>query len=273
MSVQNFGATPMARVGWALRDAGTLAVRVLAHWKRRPGSVLTVLLFPVMILLVFGLLFGGAMRAPGGGSYVDFLVPGMFAMTMLFGLEGVVVAVTHDSAKGVIERFRSMPMASSAVVLGRGAADMLNAVVGLAVMVGAGLLAGWSADNGLVAALGAVGLLLWLRFAFVWIGIYLGLVLKTPESAVSVQILVWPVGFLSSAFVSPSTMPAWLGTIAAWNPMSSTATAVRELFGNPGWQAETWVAQNAVLMAVAWPALLTVVFLPLAVRRYRRLSR
>jgi ABC-2 type transport system permease protein len=180
----------------------------------------------------------------------------------------MVVAVTTDAAKGVTERIRAMPVSGVAVLTGRSWADLLNALAGLAVMVATGLAVGWRPHHGLVAILAALGLLLWLRFAFGWVGIYLGLLLRTPESAVSVQVLVWPVGFLSSAFVSPDTMPAWLGAIATWNPLSATATAVRDLFGNP-----SWAAPHSVLLAVLWPAVLTLIFLPMAYRQYRLLAR
>jgi ABC-2 type transport system permease protein len=185
----------------------------------------------------------------------------------------MVVAVTTDTAKGVTERIRAMPDATTAILAIRSAADLLNAVVGIAVMVTTGLVVGWTAHRGPLLALAAVGLLVWLRFAFTWVGIYLGLLLRTPESAVAVQVLVWPVGFLSSAFVSPDTMPGWLGTIATRNPMSATAAAIRQLFGNPSWNADNWATQNAVLLALIWPAILTAVFLPLAARQYRALGR
>jgi ABC-2 type transport system permease protein len=256
---------------WA-RDAATLTRRILLHWRRRPVSIVLALLFPVLIVLMFGYLFGGAMAVPDG-TYTDYLIPGMLAMTMLFGLESMVVAVTTDAAKGVTERIRAMPVSGVAVLTGRSWADLLNAVAGLAVMVITGLAVRWRPQHGLVPTLVAFGLLLWLRFAFTWVGIYIGLLLKTPESAVSVQVLVWPIGFLSSAFVSPDTMPPWLGAIATWNPLSATATAVRNLFGNPSWAAHTWAAQHSVLLAAAWPALLTVIFLPLAYRQYRLLAR
>ncbi|WP_100448130.1 ABC transporter permease [Glycomyces xiaoerkulensis] len=259
------------RPATGLRDAATLTGRVLTHWRHRPASIFLNLMFPVLMVLMFGYLFGGAMTVPDG-RYMDFLIPGMFAMTMLFGLESLVVAVTTDNAKGVTERVRAMPVAATAVLAGRSTADLLNAVVGLAVMVATGLLVGWRADRGLPLALAGLGLLLWLRFAFTWIGIYLGLLLKTPESAVAVQILVWPVGFLSSAFVSPGTMPAWLGAIGAWNPLSATATAIRGLFGDPDWNAQHWAAEHALVLAIVWPAVLTAIFLPLAVRRYRALE-
>jgi ABC-2 type transport system permease protein len=229
--------------------------------------------FPVMIVLMFGLLFGGAIRVPHGGSYFEFLMPGMFATTMLFGLEATMIAVTTDASKGVTDRFRSLPMSASAVVLGRCIADMLNSLVGLTIMIGVGLLLGWHWHTGMVTALAAIGLLLLLRFALLWVGIFFGLQARGPESVTSVQILVWPMSFLSNVFVDPSTMPPWLGAIAQWNPLTATTSAIRQLFMNPGWQAGSWSFEHAVLLAIIWPVLLAAIFLPLSARAYRRLNR
>ncbi len=153
---------------------------------------------------------------------------------MAFGLEGTMVAVTQDLNKGVIDRFRSMPMADGAVLVGRAAADMLQSGIGLGVLIGVGVGLGWRPDAGAGQFLGAVGLLLLFRFAMLWVGIYLALVAGRPEMVQAVQILVWPVGFLSNALATPAAMPGWLGVVVQWNPMSQTATAVRELFGGPG---------------------------------------
>ncbi|WP_433394150.1 ABC transporter permease [Micromonospora sp. KLBMP9576] len=245
----------------------------MAHWLRQPGQFVTALLFPVLMVLMFGYLFGGALIVPGGGDYREFLLPGMFAMTVLFGIESTYAAVAVDTARGVTDRFRSLPMTPSAVLAGRAAADLLHCAVGLAVMLACGAAVGWQWRAGAPAALAAIGLLLLLRFALVWIGIHLALVLRRPESVIMLQILVWPLGFTSNAFVSPDTMPGWLGTVAGWNPLSATVAACRELFGNPGWGGESFAARHAVALAVAWPLLLIAVFGPLAVRRYRRLDR
>jgi ABC-2 type transport system permease protein len=259
---------------WALADGWTMTRRDILRWLREPGPVIVGLLFPVLMVVMFGYLFGGAMAVPGGGNgYREFILPGMFAMTMAFGLEATMIAVSSDAAKGVTDRFRSMPMAPSAVVVGRAGADLLNSVLGLAVIMAAGVLVGWRPHTGPLEVLGAVGLLLLLRFALLWLGIYLGLVIKGPESVMAVQILIWPVSFLANTFVAPGTMPGWLGTIAEWNPLSSTVAATRELFGNPAWGGGSWVAEHATVMAVAWPVLLIAIFFPLSVRRFQRLSR
>ncbi|MFE5399212.1 ABC transporter permease [Streptomyces sp. NPDC056568] len=239
--------------------------RELARWGRQPVTVVVNLVFPVMLLLMFGYLVGGGRGV--SGDYVDYLVPGMLALTMAFGLEGTMIAVTQDLNKGVVDRFRSLPMTNGAVLVGRSAADMLQSALGLTVLVGVGHALGWRTHGGPGAFLGAVGLLLLFRFAMLWVGIFLALVAGKPELVTAVQILVWPVGFLSNAFATPQSMPGWLGTVVQWNPMSQTATAARDLFGGPGGESgHLWAA-------LAWPLALLAVFFPLAVRRFARLSR
>ncbi|GAA1852202.1 ABC transporter permease [Actinomadura bangladeshensis] len=176
----------------------------------------------------------------------------------------------YDSGRGVTDRFRSMPMASSAVVTGRGAGDLIGAILDLLVLALTALAIGWRSDGGV---LGAFGLFLLLRFALIWIGVLLGLLVPNEEAAGSLFAVAFPFAMISSAFVAPSLMPDWLGAVARWNPVSSTVTASREVFGNPAAVGGTWVEQHALLMALVWPVAITAVFLPLAVRRYRRLSR
>jgi ABC-2 type transport system permease protein len=267
--------TLRCRLAWAITDAWVVTCRDLAHWARQPGAVIAnTLLFPVMIVLMFGYLLGGAMTVPGGGDYRDFLMPGMFAMTMVFGIGATLSAVSADAARGVTDRFRSLPMAAPAVITGRAAADMLNSAAALAVLTGCGFLVGWHPHRGAARAIAALGLILLLRFAFVWIGVYLGLwFYPNPEAVTAVRTIEFPIGFLSNAFVAVSTMPAWLGAIALWNPLSSTVSAARQLFGDPTGAHPSWITDHAVLMAVAWPLLLVAVFFPLSLHRYRHLSR
>ncbi|MFD5347213.1 ABC transporter permease [Streptomyces anulatus] len=264
------GGAP-SRLGWALADSWTMTRRELAHWARQPVEVLVGLVFPVMLLLMFTYLVGGGRGVDGDPT--EFLVPGMLALTMAFGLESTMLAVTQDLGKGVIDRFRSMPMVPGAVLVGRSAADMLQSTAALAVMTGVGYAVGWRWHHGAAAALGAFGLLLLLRFAMLWVGILLAMVAGRPEMVSAVQILVWPVGFLSNVFAAPESMPGWLGAVVEWNPMSATATAVRELFGNPGGATGSWAAEHAGLLAVLWPVAIIAVFFPLAVVRFARLSR
>ncbi|OLR89628.1 multidrug ABC transporter permease [Actinokineospora bangkokensis] len=259
-------------LGRVLADSVTLTGRSLAHWVRNPATLIASLAFNVVMVLMFAFLFGGAMAVPDGGSYREFLMPGMFAMTMIFGISMTTIAISTDVERGVTDRFRSMPMAPAAILIGRAVADMIFAVVTLAVMMLVGLAIGWRANGSVGATLGAMGLILLLRFALIWVGIFLGLVMRGQEAVAGVQTLEFPLGFLSNAFVAPSTMPGWLGAIAEWNPLSSTVTATRDLFGNPGWGGDSWVVENAALMAVVWPLVILAIFLPLAVRRYSSLS-
>ncbi|MFI9151156.1 ABC transporter permease [Streptomyces sp. NPDC053367] len=250
---------------YALTDSWTMTRRELAHWARQPVQVAVGLAFPVMLMLMFGYLIGGGRGV--SGPYVDYLVPGMLALTMAFGLEGTMIAVTQDLTKGVIDRFRAMPMADGAVLVGRSAADMLQSALVLSVLIGVGHALGWRVHGGFAGFWGAVGLLLLFRFAMLWIGIHLALIAGKPELVQAVQILVWPVGFLSNALATPDSMPGWLGTAVEWNPLSRTATAVRELFeGGAVDPAHIWAA-------VGWPLGLLAVFFPLAVRRFGRLSK
>jgi ABC-2 type transport system permease protein len=260
------------RARWAVVDAVAVAGRDVAHWRRQPAAVLVGALFPVLLLLMFVYLLGGGMVVPGGGDYRDFLVPGMLALAMVFGVEATMTAVVTDTARGITDRFRSLPMAPSAVVAGRCLADLLSSVVGLVVLIAAALAIGWR-PAGLGPALAAVGLLLLLRLAFLWMGIYLGLLTRDPGAVMAVQILVWPFAFLSNAFVAAASMPGWLSTIAEWNPVAGTVTAVRELFGSPVGAGGGWATEHAMLLAVLWPVALTAVFAVLSVRRFQGLSR
>jgi ABC-2 type transport system permease protein len=261
------------RLRWTVLDAWTLTQRGLAHWRRNPTQIIAGMAFIVMLVVLYAFLFGGAMTVPGGGRYLDFLMPGMFVMTMAFGAGETMSAMTTDADRGITDRFRSMPVSGAAVVLGRSLSDMIYAVATLAVMVGCGVLLGWSWTTSPVEAAAALGLLLLLRFAMLWIGIFLGLVIAGASAVNAVWTLLFPVTMVTAAFAPTETMPWWLGTLAEWNPLSATVYATRELFGNPGADGTSFVAQHAIELAVLWPLLLIVVFLPLSARRYRRLSR
>lgn len=256
---------------WVVSDSWTMTRRELAHWQRQPVQVVIGLVFPVLLLLMFGYLMGAGRGVEG--EYIGFLVPGMLALTMVFGLEATMLAVTQDLGKGVIDRFRSMPMATSAVLVGRSMADMMQSALSLVVMIGVGFALGWRWHGGPAALLGAVGLLLLLRFAMLWLGIHLAMVAGKPEMVVAVQILIWPIGFFSNAFATPESMPGWLGAAVEWNPLSAAAAAVRDLAGVPGQLSGSWAAEHAHLLAVVWPVALIALFFPLAVGRFRGLSR
>jgi ABC-type multidrug transport system permease subunit len=213
------------------------------------------------------------MQVPGGGSYMEFLLPGMFVMTMAFGIGETMAGVAVDAERGVTDRFRSMPMSNGAVLLGRSITDMLYSIVGLVAMVGAGIVLGWTWRGGPLETLAAFGLLLMLRFAMLWVGIFFGLLVPSPAAVNSIYTILFPLTMVTAAFAPVETMPDWLGTIAEWNPLTASIYAVRDLFGNPGTGAGGFVADNAVVLAALWPVLLVAIFAPLAIRRYRNLSR
>ncbi|MEE1929615.1 ABC transporter permease [Streptomyces sp. TRM 70351] len=265
---------PERRWRWAVTDCWTIVRRELTHLVRQPSLIAWQLGFPIVSVLLFVYVFGSAMEVGGGTDYKDFAMPGMFAMTMAFGFMNTAMSVAIDKDRGVIDRFRSMPMAPSAVVTGRGVSDVLHAALDLAVLAGIALVIGWRPAGGLPGALAAFSLLLLLRFALIWVGVWLGLKVKNQEAAGNLFAVAFPFGMVSSVFTPPSLMPDWLGAIAMWNPVSSTAGAVRDLFGQPmAASGGSWVESHALLMAVVWPLAIAAAFLPLAVRRFQRLSR
>lgn len=256
-----------------LRAACIIAGRVTGAWRSRIGAMATTWLFPVFVTLLFLGLFGGALVLPTGVSYADFLIPGMLAVTMLFGLDATSLTAAADAARGVNDRFRSFPINAAAIVLGRCFADMISSLITLTFMVAFAFLISWRPNATPGDAFLALVLLLLLRFAMLWIGIYIGYGAKSVESVAYVQILVWPIAFFSSVFVNPATMPAWLGTIAEFNPVSATATAMRDLLGPATWPAQSFAGEHALTLALMWPLLLTAIFLPLAARRFREGSK
>lgn len=264
------------RAKWAVVDCLTIVWQEINHLIRQPSTFAWQLGFPIVMVLMFVYVFGSAMDVSGQGAgvgYLDFAMPGLFAMTMAFGFMNTAFPVALMKEKGFIDRFRSMPMAPSAVVTGRGTADLIHATVDLTILVAIALVLGWRSGGSLAATLSAFALLLWLRLSLIFVGIFLGLSVKNTETAGSLFALAFPFGMVSSVFAPPGLMPGWLGAVAAWNPVSSTAGAIRELFQSPTVTSGYWIEDYAIAGAVIWPVVITAIFLPLAVRRYQRLSR
>ncbi|WP_019634524.1 ABC transporter permease [Actinomadura atramentaria] len=265
----------LARLRWTFSDGAALVGRELGHLRHRPGELVGALVFPAVMVVLFGYVFGSAISVPGGGDYREFLMPGLFSMVTLTSLMAVTQKVAADAEKGVMDRFRAMPMARSAVPFGHTGADLVGGSLGLVVMVGAGLLVGWAPHRGAVRAAEAFALLLVLRYALSWLGCYLGLVARSEEVADRLGPLVLPLSMLSNAYVPTAGMPGWLRTVAEWSPVSALTASNRVLFGNPGVPAgdAPWPLAHPSLAVLGWSAALLAVFVPLTARAYRRRGR
>ncbi len=258
-----------------LSDSLVIARRNLIRMSRIPEMILFGVIQPVMFVVLFSFVFGGSMTIGGTTDpvvYREFLMAGIFAQTVTFATAGAGAGIADDMHKGLIDRFRSLPMARGAVLTGRTLADLVQTALTVVVLTIVALLVGWRIHEGVPRALGAFGLLLLLGYAFSWIGALIGLSVRTPEAATSGG-LIWlfPVTFISIAFVDSAQMASWLQPIAEWNPFSATVQACRVLFGNPGVsQSDAWPMQHPVWASILWSVLIVVVFRTLSVRKYRR---
>ncbi|SDU52835.1 ABC transporter permease [Jiangella alkaliphila] len=268
-------AAAPSRVGLnqAFTDAMTMTWRNIRAGWRVPDNQIYMFIQPIMFVLLFAYVFGGAINVPGV-DYVDFLMAGIFVQTMAFACAPASVGLADDMQKGLIDRFRSLPMARSAVIAGRVIADLVNQLIVLVIMIVCGFIVGWTFHNGFGQFLAAVGLLMLFAFAMLWVGAYIGLSVGSPQVAASAG-LIWlfPVVFMSNVFVDPSTMPSVVQAIAEWNPVSAIASGARELFGNQSLvDSDAWPMQNPVLASLLWCLLIIAVFAPLAVRKYKKAS-
>jgi ABC transporter DrrB family efflux protein len=265
-----------SRVPQFVSDVWVLTKRSIARIRREPETLSEVTIQPVMFVLMFAYVFGGAIGIPGGGSYHEYLIGGMLGMGLAQTAPGTAVAVVSDMSTGLIDRFRSLPMSRAAVLTARTIADLLTQVIGTAVVAGVGLAIGWRVHTSAAEVIEAFALALLFGYAFTWAGVCIGMVLRSPEAAQQTGFVIFlPLTFISSAFVPTQGMPGWLQPVAEWNPMSSLAAACRRLFGNPNPAAavHAWPAQHPELAVICWSLVMLVVFAPLAVRLYRTKSR
>jgi ABC-2 type transport system permease protein len=262
-------------VGPTIADSLVVTWRNLKRIPRIPELAIFAILQSIMFVLLFAFVFGGAIPLPGGGSYREYLMPGIFAQTIVFAAATTAVGMTDDVHKGILDRFRSLPMARSAVLTGRTLSDVVYNGGILVVLMLSGLAVGWTVRTGVVELLEGIGLLLLFAFAMSWIGVWLGLSVPSVEVAQQVGFTVlFPITFVSNVFVPPQSLPTWLQPIAEWNPTSTLTAALRQLWGNPNPYASTgFPAEHPVLVTLLWVALIIGIFGPLGVRRYRHLSR
>jgi ABC transporter DrrB family efflux protein len=248
----------------ALRDTFAITQRNLIAYRRVPQLLVFSTIQPVIFVLMFRYVFGGAIKLPGPIPYVDFLMPGIFVQTVVFGAIATAIGLATDMKSGLMERFHALPMARSAVLTGRTMADLARNVFVVILMMIVGFLVGWRIHTNVLALLAGAFLVLLFGYAMSWIFATVGLAVGTPETAQAAAFPVLaPLVFASSAFVSPDKMPGWLQVFANHQPVSATASAVRALVN--GGPTATYVWQSA-----AWCVAILVVFAPIAVRLYRR---
>ncbi|MEV6619108.1 ABC transporter permease [Streptomyces sp. NPDC051051] len=259
----------------AVRDVLVVTRRNVVRMVRIPEVLLLSLVQPVVFVLLFAYIFAGSFSLPGAGgpaAYREFMMPGFFAQTIAFATaSNSSVSMANDVQSGMVDRFRSLPMARGALLTGRTVADLVQNVIVMAVMILCALLVGWRVHHGLPRAAAAFALLLFMGYALSWVGVVIGLSVRAPEAAATGNFLwLFPLTFLSNAFVAPSTLPTALRWAAEWNPLSATVQAARQLFGNPGLTGTgAWPAQHPVLVSLVWSVLIAAVCRTLAVRRYR----
>ena len=257
-----------------LHDVWVIARRGLIHMKRQPEALSDATIQPIMFVLLFAYVFGGAIEVPGGGSYREFLMGGIMGQTIIFTAFGVAMSVASDRKNQTVDRFRSLPIARGAVLGGYAVANLIKALLPIMIMSVTGLLVGWRIRSSLGEALLAYLLMVAFAFAMIWIGVLIGSVVKTPEGVQGIAFAgLFPITFIASTFVPVSSMPGPLRTVAQWNPVTTLSDALRELFGNPNTPVQPgdpWSISHPVAYTCLWIVAILVIAAPLAVRSYQR---
>ncbi len=262
----------MNQVATAFADSGVIAKRNLIKIKRIPELLIWTLMSPIMFVVLFGYVFGGSI-AIGGTSYREYLIAGVFVQTVIFGSTYTGAGLAEDMTKGIIDRFRSLPMSRSAVLAGRTASDIAYNSASILVMSLTGLVVGWRIRTDALDAIGGFLLLLLFAYSFSWIMAYFGLKVSSVEVINNASFMfIFPMTFIANTFVEIGTLPGPLRVFAEWNPVSSAAQAVREAFGNTGTSPvpDVWSLQNPVLYSLIWIVIILAVFIPLSTRQYKR---
>lgn len=255
-------------------DSWVLARRGLIHLRRQPEALTDATIQPVMFVLMFGYVFGGAIQVPGGGSYREFLMGGIFAQTLVFTSFGVALALANDRKNNAVDRFRSLPISRGALLSGHAIANLLKAMLPIVLMSLCGLVIGWRIRSSFVDATVGYVLMIGFAFAMVWVGVLLGSAVSTPEGVQGIAfVALFPLTFVASTFVPTATMPGILKPIAEWNPVSALSDALRVQFGNPNTPVrpgDPWSIRHSVAYAAIWIVGIIVVCAPLAVRAFDR---
>jgi ABC-2 type transport system permease protein len=268
------GASEVHASRGLLHDTWVIARRGLIHMKRQPEALSDATIQPVMFVLLFAYVFGGAISVPGGGSYREFLMGGIMAQTLVFSAFGVAMSIANDRKNQAVDRFRSLPIARGAVLGGHAVANVFKALLPISIMSVTGLLIGWRIRGSLLDAVGAYVLMVAFSFAMIWIGVLLGSLVATPEGVTGIAFAaLFPITFVASTFVPVAKMPGPLKVVAQWNPTTTLADALRELFGNPNTPVapgDPWSVAHPVAYTWIWVVGVIVVAAPLAVRVYQR---
>ena len=262
----------MNRLALALADGGVVAKRNLIKIKRVPEILIWTTMSPIMFVLLFAYVFGSAIEIRGV-EYREWLIPGIFAQTVVFGSTFTGAGLAEDMTKGIIDRFRSLPMSRSSVLVGRTASDIAYNSISILVMSITGLIVGWRIRTSVLEAIGGFLLLLLFAYAISWIMAYVGLKVKSVEVVNNASFMfIMPMTFVSNLFVSSESLPGPLKAFAEWNPVSAVAQGVRDAFGNSGniGHPDAWSLDNPVLYTVGWALLIMAVFVPLSIRQYKK---
>jgi ABC-2 type transport system permease protein len=263
----------MSSIAYALHDGAIVAKRNVIKLKRLPDVLVFTTMSPIMFVLLFAYVFGGSIDIPGT-NYREFLIAGIFAQTVIFGATFSGASIADDMQKGIIDRFRSLPMARSAVLIGRTASDIVNNSVSLVVMTITGLLVGWRIRTSVLEALGGFLLILLFAYAISWVMAYVGLLVRSVEVVNNASFMViFPLTFIANTFVPSQNLPSFLRTVAEWNPVSSVAQAARNAFGNTVPATSTtdaWSLNHPVLYTLLSVGVILAIFIPLSVRQFRK---
>jgi ABC transporter DrrB family efflux protein len=264
-------STLALRSRWLVSDSLALAGRNLEHVRQIPEKLLDVTLQPIMFVLLFAFVFGGVIDVPGG-DYTAYLIGGILVQSIAFGMMGPGVSIASDLGEGMVDRIRSLPTSRSAYLLGHFLAELAAAVIAIVVLTATGFAVGWSIDSSVFEAVGGFALLVVFAAAMIWLGTLLGVIARSPDSVQGVVFMtVFPLTFLSNAFVPAGGLPDGLRQVADWNPISAVVAAVRTLFGNPtATPADAaWPLQHPVVAAIAWCVAILAIAVPLTVWRFR----
>jgi ABC transporter DrrB family efflux protein len=260
------------RTRWLASDSLALAGRNFEHVRQIPEKLLDVTLQPIMFVLLFSYVFGGVIDVPGG-DYKAYLIGGILVQTLAFGMMGPGISIATDLGEGMVDRIRSLPTSRSAYLVGHFLAELGAALVGIAVLVATGFVVGWSIDSSALEAIAGFALLILFAGAMIWLGTLVGVIARSPDAVQGFAFMtVFPLTFLSNAFVPVSGLPDGLRQIAEWNPISSVVAGVRTLFGNPtAVPADAaWPLQHPVVSAVFWSVAFLAIAAPLTIWFFKR---